>query len=81
MCSDDSGSARRISYAAHWDLPSGLSALPIPIPGTTPKPHLIKGRTVKETGRFSLSGEILLLEPSTTELYEVQNGSAPPLVS
>lgn len=63
-------------YAAHWNLPSGLSSLPVPMPGTTPKPHLIKGRTVKETGRFSLSGEILLLEPSTTEMSEVQESSA-----
>lgn len=61
-------------YSAHWDLPSSFP-LAIPKPGAMPQPHLIKGRTVKETGRFSLSGEILLLEPASTELSEVQSSS------
>lgn len=61
-------------YSAHWDLPSVLS-LPVPVPGATSQPHLIKGRTVKESGRFSLSGEILLLEPASTEFSEVQSSN------
>ena len=69
-------SSYELIYSAHWDLPRGLPVL-VPLPGAPVlQPHLVKGRSVKEGGHFSLSRDVLLLEPTGTEFSEVQSSSA-----
>lgn len=51
----------QLFYSARWNLPGPLNPIPA-----------MEGRNVVENGRFSLSGEILLLEPDGTSYTEVK---------
>jgi hypothetical protein len=65
----------QLHYHARWNLPRA----PIPVPGM-PSPLPVPtssggldGVNVSETGRFVLSGQVLLLEPETTRSANVDN--------
>jgi hypothetical protein len=60
----------QLNYNARWNLPRA------PLPGTRPISDVVngmKGRVVNESGHFSLSGEVLLLQPDVVE-YGVLEG-------
>lgn len=57
----------QLHYHARWNLPR-----PIPLPGPVSTAGM-KGRNVTEEGRFHLSGEVLLLEPSATQYADLEN--------
>jgi hypothetical protein len=59
-----------LNYHARWNLPAP-SIVPIPIGRNAGEG--LDGVNVTETGRFSLSGEILLLEPEETRYVELEN--------
>jgi hypothetical protein len=61
----------QLSYVARWNLPR----LPLP-PAVS-----MDGVNVTENGRFSLSGEVLLLEPDGTAYMNVENNAAKPMQS
>jgi len=59
----------QMHYHARWNLP-GMNPLPVPAAAGG-----MKGRNVTEVGRFHLSGEVLLLEPSTTQYADLENNA------
>jgi hypothetical protein len=60
-----------LAYNARWYAHTGLMV----------SPSEMDGRNVTESGRFSLSGEILLLEPTETQYREIKENKEAPLQS
>jgi hypothetical protein len=64
-----------LSYHARWNLPRP----PVPVAGGGTVPTSTKGgmdgRNVSETGHFSLSGEVLLLEPENVDFSNLENNT------
>lgn len=61
-----------LHYHARWDLPTAPAISPVPIVRNAGS---LDGVDVHETGRYSLSGEILLLEPEETRFSEIQDNT------
>jgi hypothetical protein len=62
----------QLSYNARWNLPRPIIVGNVP---TTVGMENMKGRVVNEEGKFSLSGEVLLLEPATVEYRELEGNT------
>jgi hypothetical protein len=60
----------RLLYSARWNLPRPLPGMP-----TSTGADGMKGRNVQETGHFSLSGEVLLLQPDVVEYADVEHNA------
>jgi hypothetical protein len=60
-----------LSYLARWNLPRGVVPLPIRMDGIN----------VAENGKYSLSGEVLLLEPDGTMFANIEDNMAKPAQS
>ncbi|HKE96955.1 MAG TPA: hypothetical protein VKB34_21790 [Povalibacter sp.] len=64
-----------LHYSANWNL-SGLGSMPMPEPLPFPQSTATRdGLNVDEKGRFVLSGNVLLIEPSTTRRAEIRNNT------
>jgi hypothetical protein len=64
------------TYLLHYHARWNLAAVPLPDPGAAPTSGSLTGmdgRNVTEVGRFSLSGEMLLLEPTTIEYADLDD--------
>jgi hypothetical protein len=62
----------QLHYFARWNLPRPALGGAVPTIGNVGE---MKGRNVDEEGRFSLSGEVLLLEPSSVGYGDVENNA------
>jgi hypothetical protein len=62
----------RLNYNARWNLPRPVVVGNVPV---MVGQENTKGRVVNEEGKFSLSGEVLLLEPGTVKYMELQGNT------
>jgi len=78
---DEAGSYQ-LHYTARWNLPKSTniplpkipSPIPLPLPSSIPMSSGgLDGLNVTETGRYVLSGQVLLLEPAETRQATVDN--------
>jgi hypothetical protein len=59
----------QLTYNARWNLPRPVVVGNVPV---MVGEENMKGRVVNEEGKFSLSGEVLLLEPQTVKYTELE---------
>jgi hypothetical protein len=63
----------QLHYHASWNLPRSVLGGVVP---TVDDRGGMKGRNVSETGRFTLSGEVLILEPDRVDYAEIEKNTA-----
>jgi hypothetical protein len=62
----------QLHYSARWNLPRPVLGGVVP---TVDERGGMNGRNVSETGRFTLSGEVLILKPDRVDYHEVEKNA------